>query len=511
MNKFMSRGERKHRQENLEGEHSVFVGRRKQIQDFNKLIYRLNPSNRVDPFKGGKLFEYFGPPGIGKTSLISHEMEICRKKGVGFTHIDFSKDPERTEQYSFDPILVIKDMLAALRGQFNSEELDKAILKYRQIAAQDNVFEEGVVKKYYDMDQETKLYKRPEWLEALRSTFEEFIKLVNTQSSEIPQPVVLFFDGDKSLDFQTRDFIEEWIVNPVIQIKHAAVVWTDLRPHRWKRPEIRRNLNSNNLTVFNEKETKKQLELDEYYETIHLLTGGHPGANKAIKEKIGKDGFSPESAREVMFDYIENSVFAGLPEDEKTALTYLAMVRLFDTQMLTEVLKTADPSQFSEKSEDYLYNLFLNLKKSDFLEWDKGYALVRDLRHPIQKYFLEANPTLFSAVNDAAIKVYKDWLNNPVDNRLLFIEELLWHTAMKSLADSPEQKMEERETEIINVLGEQLNIMTKYIKDSEVLKNNFKLLAKRMVSLQNDLFLISPTSFDSGIGKRLAEKVKSFL
>jgi hypothetical protein len=90
------------------------------------------------------------------------------------------------------------------------------------------------------------------------------------------------------------DWIEEWIINPLIQIKHCVVVWTARRPWRWKRPEIRRQLTSESLDVFDPDVVKQQIELGsakpdlvmKLFNNVHIITGGHPFANRIVINEL---------------------------------------------------------------------------------------------------------------------------------------------------------------------------------------------------------------------------------
>jgi hypothetical protein len=108
------------------------------------------------------------------------------------------------------------------------------------------------------------------------------------------------------------------------------------------------------------------------------------------------------------------------------ACRLMALVRLFDTTMLREILQACTGEPFTGD----LGNLLLRLKKTQLLVWEKGYAIDSGLRYIIQKYFMVSEQKTFIDANRATLRVYEDWLKRPVDNRCLFVMEELYHNAV---------------------------------------------------------------------------------
>jgi hypothetical protein len=281
------------------------------------------------------------------------------------------------------------------------------------------------------------------------------------------------------------DWIEEWIINPLIQVKHCMIVWTARRPWRWKRPEIRRRLTSEPLDVFEPEMVREQIQSGsatpdlaaELFKNVFTLTGGHPFASFIViseldilakqGEKVTPATFSDFESKllaDVFHKFIDGYAFNELGSvDLKVACRFIALVRLFDSTMLREILQACAGEPFKSWNQEDFGHLLLQLKKTQLLVWDKGYALDAGLRHIIQKYFMVLERNIFVDANRAALKIYEDWLGRPVDNRGLFVLEELYHNA--ALLQVGEQM------DLKAILNKRLKEYPDWIKDEQVLDN----------------------------------------
>lgn len=426
-----------------------YVDREEQISKFTDVLEQITLQAPVP----SNLFEWYGSPGIGKSVLVRVLANRAEKKKSATSIINFavSEQEKKIKRYLQDPIVLIEEIVSGFRkhANFNTAEFDKALKVYKSTTLPDK----GVVFTYAAMDQDSRLYQRPKWLDDLRNVVIEFIKLINTfpTKSDDIYPVALFFDETEYADIELVDWIEEWVINPIIQVKHCVVVWTARRPWRWKRPEIRRRLTSEQLTVFEMDMVREQIEsrsekpdlVKDLFKKVHSLTGGHPFANSIVitqLDALAKHGetltpenfadFESQIVSEVFHKFIIEYAFRQLKSAElKTACKFAALVRMFDTTMLKEILRVCAGDMFKGKNEKYFGELLLQLKKTQLLVWERGYALDPNLRHIIQKYFMTSEKKMFITANKAALKVYQSWLELPVDNRSLFVVEELYHQA----------------------------------------------------------------------------------
>ncbi|NOH01852.1 MAG: ATP-binding protein [Chloroflexi bacterium] len=422
------------------------VDREEQLNKFTDVLDRISRQGPVS----SNLFEWYGSPGIGKSMLVTMLSQRAQKKHAVWMIINFQNSTGKIKTYLHDPITLIEEIVSSFRSQIDSDtrEFDKALKGYRTASLPD----EGVVFAYSAMDQETRLYQRPDWLTELRNVVIAFIKLINNlPKADDVRPVVLFFDETEYANIELVDWIEEWIINPLIQIKHCVIVWTARRPWRWKRPEIRRRLTSEMLTVFEPDMVKEQIQsgsakpdlVKELFKNVHSLTGGHPFASFIVINELdtlanqGEEvtpetfpDFETKLLADVFHKFIDGYAFKELAsKDLKVACKFLALVRFFDSTMLREILRACARDTFKSWTQEDFGELLLQLKKTQLLVWEKGYALDASLRHIIQKYFITSEPRTFIAANRAALRIYEDWLERPVDNRGLFVVEELYHNA----------------------------------------------------------------------------------
>lgn len=459
------------------------VDRKKQLDKFTDVLDRISRQGPVS----SNLFEWYGSPGIGKSMLVTMLARQADVRHASWAMVNFKKSVAREKLYLNDPVTLIEELVSDLgkQGNLRFDDLHEKIKEYRNASLPD----EGVVTAYLTMDQETRLFKRPNWLEGLRNVVIAFIKLINTlpdqSKSESIRPVVLFFDETEYADIELVDWIEEWVINPLLQIKHCMVVWTARRPWRWKRPEIRRRLTSEELNVFAPEMVKEQIQAGsaqpdlatELFKNVHMLTGGHPFANRIIINELdilAKQGekvtpetfmdFETKLLADVFHKFIDGYAFNELgSNDLKIACKFIALVRLFDSTMLREILRVCAAEPFKSWTQEDFGDLLLQLKKTQLLVWEKGYALDSGLRHIIQKYFMTSERKSFIAANRAALTVYEDWLGRPVDNRGLFVVEELYHNA--ALLQVGEQR------DLNMILDKRLEEYPSWIKDEQALNN----------------------------------------
>lgn len=453
------------------------VDRLDQIQRFGDILDRIRRRRPV----ATNLIEWHGSPGIGKTIVIDLLVQKCQEENVPFAKIDFKRQlQERRDMYLKDPTTLIEDLVSGLSvsDQVSLAALRAEIQTYR---AQDHPVR--LVRAYFEMSPDDRLYNRPEWLEKLRGVQARFVEIVGNlaqSDQEQTQPVAFFFDETEYADVELADWIEEWLVNPLVQMKHCVVVWTARRPWRWKRPEIRRRLYSEALQVFTLEDVRQQFELNSsqpnlaksLFKSVHVVSGGHPSASAVVISQIDDlaasgqaltpetfAGREPDFLGEVYERFIQKYVFHRVEPDVKTACELLSMVRLFDTTMLKAILQTCAGRRFAQWRQEDFGELMLQLKKTQFLVWNNGYALEPTLRHIIREYFIACEQPIYLDVNRAALNVYRDWLSRPVDNRNLFIMEELYHLA--SLSRVGEQ------VDLAGVLDKRLQEYPMWIKDKK--------------------------------------------
>lgn len=496
------------------------VDRQDQLNNFNKVLDQIGQRGTIT----SNIFEWFGSPGIGKTVLVALLVEEAKKKNAISTIIDFKQAGEETKAYLHDPVKLIKKMVSDLqvRATLDTREFDITVLDYENVSLPN----EGVVNAYLSMSQDARLYNDIDWLKKLKNVIIAYIKMLVTfpsqEKSNGVRSITVFFDETEYADVELIDWLEEWVIAPLVQIKHCVVVWTARRPWRWKRPEIKRRLTSEELKVFDPDMVKEQIRSEskkpdlvlELFKSVHTLTGGHPLASYIVISKLDVlanqgEKVTPETFRdfeakliEEIFDrFINEYTLSRLDSnDVKIACKFIALVRSFDSTMLRRILNACAGDLFAPWEQEDFGDLIVRMKRTQLLVWDNGNAIDPSLRHIIQKYFMALDKSTFINANRTALKVYEDWLMRPVDNRGLFVLEELYHNALLLQMGI--------QSNLNLILGKRLEEYPGWIRDD---KDALSIALERLEGeINNDKELENLLPPDIDLGKQVQEFKKRF-
>lgn len=404
-----------------------FVNREEQIEDFHLALDRIRVLGSI--FQ--TIYEWYGGPGIGKSTLLNLLKEECDRLQTPYTSIDFAKDRNpHASAYSENTNVLIEDLASGFPG--GSSEVFDALKKYRTAADKDKIRS----------------------LDDVARAFQRFIKKLTNEG-----PVVLFFDETEQADQDTVvPWLEEWIINPLAQNGRCLIVWAGRRPQRWKRFEVRRRARVQELGVFDEKGTKELFKENSSYPLsdlaipIRMLTGGHPYADTIVLrylDYMAKKGQEPKKEPferleanlldELTQNFVDAFALKGLDPEVINACRVMSLVRQFDVIMLREVLTEALPDQFAGYGRNEFGDLLSRLRSTQLVLWDdrrKGYAIDPTLRRILGEYIRRKQPDLYVHTNRAAIEVYKDWIERAGDNRGIYVvEELYQQACLNQLPD----------------------------------------------------------------------------
>lgn len=413
------------------------VNREAEVEDFRSALDRIRVLGSV--FQ--TLYEWHGAPGIGKSTLVRLLKEECDRIQTPYSFIDFDENRNsRVSVYKEDISVLIEDLSSGFLGERVNEVRD-TILQYR---------------KAQSKDKERKL-------DDVARAFQRLIKKLTDKD-----PVVLFFDETERADQEeVVAWLEEWIVNPLVQNGRCLIVWTGRRPQRWKRFEVRRRARVQELGVFDEEGTKNLFKSNSSYPIsdlaipVRMLTGGHPYADTIVLrylDYMAKEGRKPvkeqfdqiEAAllNELIQNFVDSFAFKGLDVEVVRACRMISLVRQFDVIMLREILTKALPADFGNYGRNEFGGLLSRLRSTQLVLWDdrrKGYALDPTLRHILGEYIRRDNPELYVQVNFYAIEVYRDWIMRAGDNRGIYIVEELYQQACANAVletTSPKKKVD---------------------------------------------------------------------
>lgn len=111
-----------------------YVNRENQIGEVEK---RLN-AIRLGQTVFASILEWYGIPGIGKTTLVQEAIAIlCQKNGIPFVCIDFApRENKNAREYPANPVLILEDIVKGIGAQ-GLTDLEKALEKYRRATDED--------------------------------------------------------------------------------------------------------------------------------------------------------------------------------------------------------------------------------------------------------------------------------------------------------------------------------------------------------------------------------------
>ncbi len=136
----------------------------------------------------------------------------------------------------------------------------------------------------------------------------------------------------------------------------------------------------------------------------------------------------PEFAS-TQFEYLLKGALSKEGTEIREAAVPLSCVRLFDTNMMSKVLKATKPGIYKSWNIADFGDLLYKFRNSGLLVREKGYAVDSAVRHLVSEHLRYNEPKMFTKANLAALEVYREWLSRPVDSRSLYVVEELFHVA----------------------------------------------------------------------------------
>lgn len=452
----------------------VGVDRLKQREVFTDVLIRLKES--LPDTKN--LLEWYGVPGIGKSSLIQLLIEESNEQNSPYVMIDFNQEKNILQPFVREQIFLITYIVESLEKKktINSEIVKKAIIEYNSSLSIEDA------SKY----QEKKL-------EEVRSEFDRFVNRFVMGSEGNIIPLVIFFDGCEKIEGKLSSWIEKNVIEPLIRGCQCLFVWMSRYPRFWG-PSMKFYKLSNRLTSFEEGDVRLQLreqlgllsfhpQIAEKVATkvsqkVFTLTGGHPYANWVIaqqlagwvnknltQDSVGEEANNvlfrrePEIYKQLFNTIIINHAFEVYDTKQRKALELCSLVRCVDASLLRRILRECTTEMdFKKSSNQYFDQLIEELRKSKLLETrgDGSLSLDASLRQIIRGYLIYQDKELYIKVNQTALSFYQESFQGNNGSRILYFVEEIYHIASVN-------QMQSMKVDIFSVAQKRLNEFPDYV------------------------------------------------
>ncbi|MCP4349889.1 MAG: ATP-binding protein [Desulfobacterales bacterium] len=406
----------------------------------NKIIH-----GRVQPYL---IINWYGIPGIGKTTLGLMIEELCEKMSVPFLctgfHDKYSDDEKilRKLEYTNDYTLILENIINEYKNHI-PKEFQNVLLQYRK---------------------ETDSKLRQERFKHVVDIFLDFLNELTAKG-----PVVLLFDSTEDADPDLIIWLEEKIISPLLMAGKCLFIWTGRYQQVWNEYGVRQRVILEKLDPLPLEATKQHIESilknnPMPYETeeeaesegarIYRLTMGHPLCNEEVVGAIreykakGKDAADDDLIYILMEKVIDVFVMKGVEPELSQACRILAAIRQFDVTILQQILSKF--VIYFKETKSYL-KVIGEFTATSIVEWDsnrKGYALDEIIRHILSQYMRLKEKKQYLDIVETAADIYKAYIEEVTENRSIYILERLFHQATinnirKEMINDPHKELKE--------------------------------------------------------------------
>lgn len=173
---------------------------------------------------------------------------------------------------------------------------------------------------------------------------------------------------------------------------------------------------------------------------IYMLTGGIVNLMSGLVQQLEQSQINSgnfhlhqnELTKKYYQDFIENTILKQYKPQVRDTLLVLALLRRFDSKVLTKILPEILPQYYSE---DMPPGFYIELIKGlgDTVQWraQGGYTVVPALRVALHGYVRFDIPEVFRKVNLTAVRVNRDFLTNG-GYKEYYLLELIYHKIILS-------------------------------------------------------------------------------
>lgn len=431
---------------------------------------------------------YHGVSMVGKTTLLSKIKEEISKKGLVIAWVDFDREQIIDQK-------IIHNYYDGLDGRLNLiKKIHRDFCRTGEFTSSFNIENSLDIVDIIDK-------------------FMAFIRDLYRFNRK--HPFAIFFDTLEDAEIENLIWIQEAIIEPLVNEFHTLVVFAgrtapNTRQRDLIHPLERRLAKSEkrlfHLRPFNDAQTSKQIEnigaKDRLPISAHDLsrqTGGLPGLNDAairwlVSDK-SVDRLLPHLVNEVIFKRMANKI----DEELKAEILALSPMRLFDSGLISKIVKSFWPQRYEDDSLRQIRQLLNKFQDTRLIEPHPdgyGYSIPYDIRLVICQYWKVAEPQKYYRVQILSI----DWFLDQVkSDDFVAVTDLIYHLRHLTLGFSEKQFL------IMDLMADQTALMKKLdvLSVPELLQNEF--LVNLIENTLAELRKKSTRAFD------LADQIKRVL
>ncbi|MBU0495980.1 MAG: ATP-binding protein [Chloroflexi bacterium] len=390
------------------------------------------------------LIEFYGVVGQGKTWLIHRlHREFCRASPGNVDQarpsisvlVDLRDFPSPEDQTR---------LLRALADQLRDQLIDPDVQEWHEEATQLAIKGEG------------------------KSGMQRLARLLSaTTERYVP---VLFFDTAEQVSEPMLDWVERYLIDPLVRTERAIVVFAGRRWLRWKIFEVRRHALVAELGPFDDEGLREQAQrLGASTGTVANLVPllreyafGHPLTGKAILNQVREQiaGHQPIDEwlapwQDEICDTVAHAVIQArfLIELRVRNLDYLEpilpviyILRKFNPtplRVFTERLLDPDirdkKERYAPRPGSFYLDAIRDLQIATLAEWSSaqgGYVLAPIIRKIMAQNLRMQDPTRFLHYHQRARVVYDEWITAYPRNAVGFLIERTYHRTWELVAQT---------------------------------------------------------------------------
>lgn len=264
----------------------------------------------------------------------------------------------------------------------------------------------------------------------------QFVAHVSTLSN-IYTPVLLF-DNLTSISEEFASWLEKRIVYPLARTGKVLFVFSGDASIRWENFEVRRRVESVELSAFDRVQTHDLLTKtyddisEDETDAVFHFSAGLPSAIaevlRLLRENNGiVDGKFVGSVYETIVD---GQLLKEVPEDLKPFLSVIAPLRKFNPSSIELFVAKFLGPEYRDKP--YI-DVLKDMRETGLVRWsdaEGGYCL-----HPVARRIMDRNlavrdPDHFGQYHSEASELYQNLINKYPRSGIGFLLELMYHQAL---------------------------------------------------------------------------------